>query len=200
MALNLPNFLTLSRVPLTFLIVWLMYQTWTGAASLAFWIFIIAAVSDWADGYVARKQGIVSNFGKFMDALTDKVLVVGLMVAFISQPEWSLPLWYVLITLCREFMVSGMRMMAATRGVVVQADRGGKAKTMSQMIAIGFLLAVPMVQIDWASWTTAYDWRLLAEVVHHIGLAGFAIGTFLTVWSGYRYMANNWQLMVDEES
>ncbi|MFH1498371.1 MAG: CDP-diacylglycerol--glycerol-3-phosphate 3-phosphatidyltransferase [Verrucomicrobiota bacterium] len=199
MVLNLPNLLTLSRVPLTFLIVWLMYQTWPGAASLAFWMFIAAAVSDWADGYVARRQGIVSNFGKFMDALTDKVLVIGLMVAFVSQPEWRIPVPYVLITLCREFLVSGMRMVAASKGVVVQADRGGKTKTMTQMIAIGFLLATPMVAHDWAAWAPGVDFTVLVEAVHQIGLIGFAIGTFLAVWSGYRYMRASWHLMVDEE-
>ncbi len=200
MVLNLPNLLTLSRVPLTFLIVWLMYQTWEGAASLAFWMFIAAAVSDWADGYVARKQGIVSNFGKFMDALTDKILVVGLMVAFVSQPEWRIPVPYVLMTLCREFLVSGMRMVAASKGVVVQADRGGKTKTLTQMIAIGFLLATPMVRVDWAGWVPGVNFEILVEVVHHIGLIGFAIGTFLALWSGYRYISKNWHLMVDEES
>ncbi len=82
---TLPNLLTLSRIPLTFLIVGLMYLDLPGAPSLAFWLFIAAAISDWLDGAIARRRGIVSNFGKFMDALTDKILVIGLMVAFVES-------------------------------------------------------------------------------------------------------------------
>lgn len=191
---NLPNILTLSRIPLMFLIVALMYWEWTGAATLAFWLFIAAAISDWLDGAIARRRGIVSNFGKFMDALTDKILVIGLMVAFVEQG--TLPLPFVLVTLCREFMVSGMRMVAAAKGVVVPADSGGKTKTVSQMIAIGCLLATPMLQDDFMEWV---DWPLheLAAWVHKAGLVGFILGTFLAVWSGYRYLRRNWALFTE---
>ncbi|MBC8011392.1 MAG: CDP-diacylglycerol--glycerol-3-phosphate 3-phosphatidyltransferase [Burkholderiales bacterium] len=191
---NLPNILTLSRIPLMFVIVALMYVGWAGAATLAFWLFIAAAISDWLDGAIARKRGIVSNFGKFMDALTDKILVIGLMVAFVEQD--SLPLPYVLVTLCREFLVSGMRMVAAAKGVVVPADGGGKTKTISQMIAIGCLLATPMLEDDIVGWT---GWPLheFAEWIHKIGLVGFIIGTFLAVWSGYRYLKRNWALFTE---
>lgn len=191
---NLPNILTLSRIPLMFLIVGLMYADLAGAATLAFWLFIAAAISDWLDGAIARNRGIVSNFGKFMDALTDKILVIGLMVAFVEQD--TLPLPYVLVTLCREFLVSGMRMVAAAKGVVVPADSGGKTKTISQMIAIGCLLAAPMLQGDVPAWT---GWPLheFAEWIHKIGLVGFIIGTFLAVWSGYRYLKRNWALFTE---
>ncbi len=191
---NLPNILTLSRIPLMFLIVGLMYVSWTGAATLAFWLFIAAAISDWLDGAIARKRGIVSNFGKFMDALTDKILVLGLMVAFVPVEEMLLP--FVLVTLCREFLVSGMRMVVAAKGVIVAADGGGKTKTVSQMIALGCLLAVPMLRDDVMSWV---DWPLegLAVVVEWVGLAGFVLGTVLAVWSGWRYLQRNWAAFTD---
>ena len=191
---NLPNILTLSRIPFMFAIVALMYASWAGAASLAFWLFIAAAISDWLDGAIARKRGIVSNFGKFMDALTDKILVIGLMVAFVEQQVIPLP--WVLITLCREFLVSGMRMVAAAKGVVVPADSGGKTKTISQMIAIGCLLAAPMLEDDVEKWT-GWPVHILSEWVHQIGLIGFIIGTFLAVWSGYRYLRRNWGLFTE---
>lgn len=191
---NLPNILTLSRVPLMFLIVGLMYVDARGAATAAFWLFIAAAVSDWLDGAIARRRGIVSNFGKFMDALTDKVLVIGLMVAFAERQ--TLPVAFVLVTLTREFLVSGMRMVAAAKGVVVPADGGGKTKTISQMIAIGCLLAAPMLNTDVAHWT---HWPVagLAEIVEKAGLVGFILGTYLAVWSGYRYMRRNWALFTE---
>lgn len=188
---TLPNILTLSRIPLMFVIVWLTYQTWVGAATLAFWAFIAAAISDWLDGAIARKRGIVSNFGKFMDALTDKILVIGLMVAFVDR--FGLPLPFVLVTLCREFLVSGMRMVVAAKGVVVQADSGGKTKTISQMIAIGCLLAAPMLAVDLDRFLPS-SWSVLVEWVQKAGLVGFIIGTFLAVWSGYRYLRANWAL------
>jgi len=184
--MNLPNILTLSRVPMMFVIVGLMYEHWLGAASLAFWLFIGGAISDWLDGYLARRRGIVSVFGKLMDALTDKIMVIGIMVALADQDV--IPMFFVLITLCREFMVSGLRMMAAAKGVVVAADGGGKTKTITQLIAIGFLLAAPMVGRDWASVLGAgWDLSGLTEMAQHVGLLGFILGTFFAVWSGYRY-------------
>jgi CDP-diacylglycerol--glycerol-3-phosphate 3-phosphatidyltransferase len=197
---NLPNLLTLSRVPLMFAIVGLMYMDhelagWTGAATLAFWLFIAAAITDWLDGSIARKRGMTSNFGKFMDALTDKILVIGIMVALVRHDP-DLPVTFVLLTIGREFMVSGMRMVVAAKGVVVAADGGGKIKTVSQMLSIGCLLAVPMLENDVAVWT---GWPLheLATWVHWIGIGGFVLGTFLAVWSGYRYLARNWALFTE---
>jgi len=185
--MNLPNTLTLCRIPLMFLIVALMFQTWLGAASLAFWLFLAGAISDWLDGYIARRRNIVSIFGKLMDALTDKIMVLGIMVAMVDRDQHSLPLAFVLLTLCREFLVSGMRMVAASKGVVVAADQGGKTKTVTQLIAIGFLLATPMVGRDWA-YFLPWDLTLFTEVLHLIGLVGFVLGTFLAVWSGWRYI------------
>jgi CDP-diacylglycerol---glycerol-3-phosphate 3-phosphatidyltransferase len=138
---------------------------------------------------------MVSNFGKFMDALTDKILVLGIMVALVRHDE-ELPIAFVLLTLGREFMVSGMRMVVAAKGVVVAADGGGKVKTISQMIAIGCLLATPMLENDIALWT-GWSVHTLAEWVHKIGIIGFVIGTFLAVWSGYRYLRRNWSLFTE---
>jgi CDP-diacylglycerol--glycerol-3-phosphate 3-phosphatidyltransferase len=194
--MSLPNIITLSRIPLMFVIVWLMYQGWLGAASLAFWLFIAAAVGDWYDGYLARKHGLVSNFGKLMDALTDKIMVLGLIIALVDLQHVAggsliggLPnlLWLALITLVREFLVTGMRMVAATKGIVVAADRGGKSKTMSQLIGLGFLLATPMVARDWAHFAP-WDLGAFTAVVHWIGYILFALGTALAVWSGIRYI------------
>jgi CDP-diacylglycerol--glycerol-3-phosphate 3-phosphatidyltransferase len=184
--MNLPNLITLSRIPLMFVIVGLMYEEWLGASSLAFWLFIACAVGDWLDGYLARKQGLVSAFGKLMDALTDKIMVIGLVIAFVDRHEIPVPL--ALITMGREFLVTGMRMVAASKGVVVAADRGGKTKTMTQLIALGFLLGAPMVARDWAAFLP-WDLNAFTEIVYNIGYWGFVLGTFLAVWSGWRYIS-----------
>lgn len=197
--MNLPNVITLSRIPLMFVIAWLLYQDWPGAASLAFALFAAGAVSDWLDGHLARKRGLVSTFGKFMDALSDKIFVLGIMVAMVDQEkDFHMPVPFVLITLCREFLVSGMRMAAASKGIVVPADRGGKTKTVTQLIAIGFLLAKPMIERDVARLLPGADLAGLTEQVHNIGLVGFILGTFLAVWSGWRYIERHRKLVFDD--
>jgi CDP-diacylglycerol--glycerol-3-phosphate 3-phosphatidyltransferase len=112
--------------------------------------------------------------------------VIGIMVAMLGW-DYPIPLAFVLLTLCREFLVSGMRMVAAAKGVVVAADRGGKTKTLTQLISIGFLLATPMVGWDCSYFIDA-DLTWLTEALHRIGLVGFIAGTFLAIWSGWRYI------------
>jgi len=190
--MNLPNVITLSRIPLMFVIAGLMYCDWPGAASLAFWLFIAAAVGDWLDGYIARTRGLVSNFGKLMDALTDKIMVMGLVVVLVDKH--LLPVSLALITLCREFLVTGMRMVAASKGVVVAADKGGKSKTVTQLIAIGFLVGAPMAERDWARFA-GLNLDHFAGIVEKTGLVIFATGTVLAVWSGWRYIARHASLV-----
>ena len=194
--MNLPNLITLSRIPLMFVVVWLMYQGWPGAATLAFWLFIAAAIGDWLDGYLARKMGLISLFGKFMDALTDKIFVVGIMIALVDRDV--VPIYFVLIVLCREFLISGMRMMAAAKGVVVAAERGGKTKTLTQLIAVGFLLFVPMLQGDIAGWLR-FDFSDYSTVIHHIGLWLFILGVYFTVKSGWDYLVKYRAVLFDED-
>jgi len=152
---------------------------------LRFLLFIAAAVGDWLDGYIARRRGQVTTFGKLMDALTDKIMVLGLVIAFVARLE--IPVWLALITLCREFLVTGMRMVAASKGVIVAADRGGKTKTLTQLIALGFLLGEPMVRRDGP---LVLPWNLdgFARFVHGTGVSVFYLGTALAVWSGWRYI------------
>jgi CDP-diacylglycerol--glycerol-3-phosphate 3-phosphatidyltransferase len=100
----------------------------------------------------------------------------------------EIPVPLALITMGREFLVTGMRMVAASKGVVVAADRGGKTKTMTQLIALGFLLGAPMVARDWAAFLP-WDLNAFTEIVYNIGYWGFVLGTFLAVWSGWRYIS-----------
>ena len=179
-----------------FIIVALMFMSFPGAATLAFVLFMAAAVGDWLDGYLARKRGLVSNFGKLMDAMADKIMVMGIVVALVEKHQISLAL--ALITLCREFLVTGMRMVAASKGVVVAADSGGKTKTVTLLIALGLYLGAPMVLLDGS---TFFHWdasRLAGYVLQSGGII-FIAGTALSVWSGYRYMARNSRVVFAEE-
>ncbi|MFY9925015.1 MAG: CDP-diacylglycerol--glycerol-3-phosphate 3-phosphatidyltransferase [Opitutaceae bacterium] len=186
--MTLPNAITLSRIPLMFVIVGLMYCGWPGAATLAFFLFIAGAVGDWLDGYLARRLSLISNFGKLMDAMADKIMVMGIVIALVDKHE--IPVVLALVTLCREFMITGMRMVAASKGVVVAADSGGKSKTVTQLIALGFLLGAPMLAHDWAG-LLAGSASHVVDLVSKVGVFIFAAGTVLSVWSGYRYIARN---------
>ena len=186
--MNLPNAITLSRIPLMFAIVGLMYCQWVGSASFAFLLFITAASGDWLDGYLARKRSLITNFGKLMDALADKIMVLGLIIAFVGRPGRLIPVSLALITLCREFLVTGMRLVAASKGVIVPADKGGKSKTVTQLIALGFLLGAPMVGRDLA-YFLGRDLGEFSSIVSKIGQVIFWLGTALAVWSGWRYLA-----------
>ena len=143
--MNLPNKLTILRVimiPL-FMALYLISSpvafsvfgidiTWT--ILLADLVFILASVTDWADGYIARKEGIVTNFGKFMDPLADKLLVTAAFLCMMGAGVVNL--WVVMITLSREFIVTGVRLIAASDGKVIAAGKMGKIKTVWQMVTI----------------------------------------------------------------
>lgn len=188
---NLPNLLTLSRIPILFGVVGFLYLPFSGASSLAFVLFIIGALTDWADGYYARKQGLVSNFGKLMDALTDKVFMVGLFISLLVigiLPEWTLPL--LLLILSREFLITGLRLVAASDGVVLAAEKSGKHKTVSQMVAAILLLSAVAVRADFSERLPL----IVGDVLHWGGLGFFVIATLLTVSSGLQYMVKYWSI------
>lgn len=193
--MNLPNILTLSRIPILFCIVGFLYAPFTGASTLAFVFFVIGALTDWADGYYARKQGLVSNFGKLMDALTDKVFMVGLFVALLAAgilPAWALPL--LLLILSREFLITGLRLVAASSGIVLAAEKSGKHKTVSQIVAAILLLLAVAVRQDFPNALPS----LVGDLLHWGGLAFFVIATVLTVSSGTQYMVKYWSIFTGQ--
>ena len=197
---NLPNILTLSRVPAMFVIVALMYSDFVWAATGAFWLFIAAALSDWLDGKLARASGQVSTFGRFMDAVIDKVMVIGLMVALVNGGYFlgyrTTAMLLVLAIIGREFMISGLRMVAATKGVVVEADAGGKVKTFLQLNAIGWLLGTRMLTTDFGEVFNG-DQKWQVAIVHNVALGFFVLSVILTITSGYAYFRRHGHVVRD---
>jgi CDP-diacylglycerol--glycerol-3-phosphate 3-phosphatidyltransferase len=197
--LTLPNILTFSRLPAMFAIVGLMNAEFQWAATIAFWLFIAAALTDWLDGKLARESNTVSTFGRFMDAIIDKVMVLGIMIAFVAGNGYFMgyKVAGMLLLLCilgREFMVSGLRMVAATKGTVVEADAGGKVKTFIQLTAIGWLLGARMLEQDFAD-LFAGDARWQVTGVHLLGLSLFVLSAVLTVTSGLTYFRRHGHLV-----
>ena len=162
---QIPNVLTIGRIlfiPLFILVLTLSHSQ--GSHLLATIIFAVASVTDYLDGYLARKWNVVSNFGKFADPMADKLLV---MSAFIMLIELGMaPAWVVAIIICRELAVTGLRLLLVeTGGTVLAAAMPGKIKTFSQMFAIIFLLL---------------HWNLIGQLLLYIAL-------FFTIYSGYDY-------------
>ena len=193
--MNLPNVLTLSRIPLMFAIVWLMKESFVGAATAAFILFVIAGLTDWLDGYVARKRGIVSNFGILMDALTDKILMLGLMIALVDIGR--VHIFLVLLILGREFMITGMRLVAATKGVVVAAESSGKQKTVTQILAVGAFLLESVFRFDFGGGEGSWMHQT-AEILNWLGLILFGLCVFMTLYSGVKYFKKYGELVFFE--
>lgn len=193
---NLPNILTLSRIPFLFFVVGLLYVPFEGAQTLAFALFVIGSVTDWLDGFLARRYGIVSKFGKLMDALTDKVFIVGTCVAFLAAgilPQWTVVL--VLLIISREFFVTGLRLVAASQGCVIAAEKAGKLKTFMQMLSLGTLLATQALATDFPNGLSA----IFLKDVHTIGLCLFGLATLITLYSGFGYLVRYGYLLRDPD-
>lgn len=138
--MNTPNKLTIARMIIVPFLVIFLLTGWGGEANryISLTLFVVASVTDWFDGYLARKNNLVTNFGKFMDPLADKLLVCSAMICMIDLKRLSA--WFVIIIIAREFIISGFRLIAAENGIVIAANYLGKFKTASQMIMIILLI------------------------------------------------------------
>lgn len=135
-------------------------------------VFILASVTDFVDGYVARHYNQVSDFGKFLDPLADKLLVTACMLIFV---EWGrMPSWAVMIVLAREFAVTGLRLVAVGNGRVIAAGWSGKVKTFSTMVGLCVMMAFPLAWLDWVV---------------------TAVITVTTLYSGVEYFVKNWDVI-----
>ncbi len=197
--MNLPNLLSLSRVPALIVIAILLHlPSQAGGATWAFVVFLLAAFTDYLDGWIARKQGLVSDLGKFLDALTDKILTLGLFITFLSLgilPAWTLLL--VLFILIRELLITGLRLVAAKNGLVLAAEKSGKIKTFFQMTSLAILLLSQAFLVDFPDALESTVWRWLYGVG---GLGSFYVAAALTIFSGVLYLAKYGRLLLDPEA
>ncbi|MCI8647482.1 MAG: CDP-diacylglycerol--glycerol-3-phosphate 3-phosphatidyltransferase [Firmicutes bacterium] len=173
--MNLPNKLTLLRIIAipVFIVVLMM-----GHRYIATIIFIAAALTDMLDGHIARKYNLVTNFGKLMDPLADKLLVMAALLCLVELG--NVASWMVIVILAREFAVTGLRQVAAAEGIVIAAGMTGKIKTITQMIAI------PLLLLD--NWPCRYISIPLDEIFLWIAVA-------MTIISGIEYIVKNKQLL-----
>ena len=193
--MNLPNQLTVARLILSFAFVALLsIEGVTGLKTAALTVFIIAAVTDFLDGYLARKNNLITNFGKLMDPLADKVLMCAGFV-LLTRLE-LIPAWIVVAILTREFLVTGLRLLASAEGVVLAAENLGKYKTIIQIVTvIYFLLYLAATEPCLAAIRPIFDSFYLGP--DHLGLVLVWPSLILTIWSGWSYVWKNRKLLGD---
>jgi CDP-diacylglycerol---glycerol-3-phosphate 3-phosphatidyltransferase len=169
-----------------------------GARAAALLVFLFAAMTDWLDGWLARRMGQVSDFGKFMDALTDKIFTLGLFVSLLALLELEWALFPVLLILTREFLITGLRLVAAAKGVVLAAERAGKVKTLLQFCCLSLFLTEQALLHDWPF--PGIDTCVLLEWVHYGAVFTLILATILTVTSGIGYMWRHVDLLFGENT
>ncbi|MBE5923891.1 MAG: CDP-diacylglycerol--glycerol-3-phosphate 3-phosphatidyltransferase [Lachnospiraceae bacterium] len=191
--MNLPNKLTILRTILIpfFLVALLCDQNYGGFVPYGNWIalviFAIASLTDMLDGKIARKYNLVTNFGKFMDPLADKLLVSSALIAFIELDR--IPCWIVIIIIAREFIISGFRLVAADNGVVIAAGIWGKVKTAEQMVMLCIMMA------DFGSIFTS-----AADGIHIFENVLIYIALILTIVSLLDYLIHNKGVLSDNNN
>jgi CDP-diacylglycerol--glycerol-3-phosphate 3-phosphatidyltransferase len=182
--MNLPNKLTASRFVLTAVFVASLSLHFPYSNTLALALFIAATVTDYLDGQIARSRGLVTDFGKLMDPLADKILTAAAFICLL--PYGALPAWVVIVIIAREFLITGLRLLAGAKGVVLPAEKLGKHKTGWQMATIIFFLLLLAIgdwnasRLDWA----AFAWK-------YVGGTMVTVTTVLTVYSGAGYFWKN---------
>ncbi len=180
MIINIPNALTIFRIAVVPFIIALLYFPGKTSCLLATLFFLVAILTDLADGFIARKYNLVTNFGKFLDPLADKILIASVMIMLVEL-SW-IPAWIAIIVIVREIMVTGLRAIAADKGHVIAADRYGKLKTILQSVAlVPLIYHYPFLDVDLS---------LIANVLLYIALV-------LTVFSGWNYLVSFYRLWCD---
>ena len=197
--MNLPNKLTVSRFGLTAIFLWAVFSRFAYNDTLALIFFCLAGITDFLDGRIARARNLITNFGKLMDPLADKIMVCSAFIAFVESSHLNpnapvkVGAWMVVIIVGRELAITGLRLLAASKNIVLAAERYGKHKTISQIVCIIALLVVDAMN-EWpevlknifAAWTP-----LFAEIMLWITVV-------LTAASGLIYLWRNREIYLDD--
>jgi CDP-diacylglycerol--glycerol-3-phosphate 3-phosphatidyltransferase len=192
--MNWANRLTLSRLLLTVIFVIALNSSWQYGRTLALFVFLLAGVSDFVDGEIARRYGVVTNFGKLMDPLVDKIMVAAAFISLV--PLKAVPAWAATTVVARDFLITGLRMMASAKGKILPAETLGKQKTSWQVVTVIFFLALlSLHELRYANegsiwWVRAWD---------QAGPILVWITVALTVYSGLGYAWRHRELIAPNE-
>jgi CDP-diacylglycerol--glycerol-3-phosphate 3-phosphatidyltransferase len=184
--MNWANRLTLARLALTILFVVSLSSAWQYGRTIALILFVAAGVTDYFDGEIARRYAIITKFGKLMDPLVDKVMIAAGFICLV--PLGAVPAWVATIVVARDFLITGLRLLASSAGLVLPAERLGKHKTSWQIATVAFfLLLLAAREISPAVWTTSW-WQ---NGWYYVGDALLWITIGLTIYSGIGYFWRN---------
>ncbi|HOO50170.1 MAG TPA: CDP-diacylglycerol--glycerol-3-phosphate 3-phosphatidyltransferase [Alphaproteobacteria bacterium] len=186
---HLPNILSLFRILIVPPMVVILTSPSKSAAFLAAILFAVASFTDWLDGYLARRMGIVTVLGKFLDPIADKLIVMAALIMII--PYDRVPAWMVLVIICREVIITGLRGIASTEGIVIAASNLGKYKTIFQIVAILGLL----LHYDYY-WLFGIQSAYFHVNMHNVGIFYLWIAIIITVWSGVDYLMRFFKLLI----
>lgn len=196
MKLNLPNKITISRIVLIPLVIFFYlanFIPYNIGKFVALFVFMLAAYTDHLDGYLARKNNQVTNLGKFLDPIADKLLVFGALILICV--DGTVPRIFaelvLFIMMARDFIVSALRQVAATNNVVISADKWGKLKTVLQDVAISVLLA-------YSAMIGLVEIQLLLDIFKWTGYSVLGLATIVSIISGINYCVKNKQVLLDK--
>src|SRR5678815_3397953 len=166
MAMNLPNQLTVARFFVTVFFVAALSSRWRFAYSAGLLLFIIASITDYLDGAIARRRNMVTDFGKLMDPLVDKIMMAAAFICLVTTnagdpqlPHGAFPAWVAVVIISREFLITGLRLLAASKGVVLPAEAVGKHKTIWQIVTVlYFLLLLAIWETARTGWFSVGGW------------------------------------------
>lgn len=179
--MNLPNKLTILRILLTFIFIAFLFVNLPFARTIALGIFILASLTDLFDGYIARRYGLITNLGKLLDPIADKILTLSAFLAFVQLG--LIKAWMVIIIILREFIITGLRLLALSNGKVLEATLAGKHKTVSQMVAIVFIL-VYLSLLEFIKNIPTANFKTVIDIIMYITIV-------LTIISGISYLIRN---------
>ena len=192
--MNWANRLTLSRLALTVLFVVLLSSSWPYARTAALVIFLIAGITDFIDGEIARRYGVITNFGKLMDPLVDKIMVAAAFISLV--PLKAVPAWAATTVVARDFLITGLRLMASSKGRILPAESLGKQKTSWQIVTIVFFLALLSIAELYHANETSIWWR---RAWSEAGPVLIWITVVLTIYSGLGYAWRNRDVLAPDQ-
>jgi len=206
--MNLANKLTVLRVLLVpvFIILVIINSFWANIIALL--VFIGASITDYYDGVIARKQNMITTLGIFLDPLADKLLVTSAFILFVGIYTLNVPAWMVICIIAREFIITGLRSIAASKNIIIPASMAGKVKTTSQMIAIITILVILVVNAALTKFflLTPYDlldmhgWQhILGLVLIHAPYWLMLAATIFTLYSGISYLISHKKIFIDQK-
>lgn len=195
--MNLPNKITLSRIILVFVFMFFLFSKGPISKLMALGIFFVAALTDYLDGFIAKRYNIVSDFGKIMDPVADKILTIAAFMAFVEMK--LVPAWMVVVIVMRELLITSIRIVALRHNEVLYAGKGGKRKTVSQMSSILVILVFIVIKETgtrvFGFWNPFFEYWY-KQLIFFLML----ITLVLTIISGISYLAGNKKYLLNEKN